>query len=174
MAHAIRNEQVKSTAPQIKARALSLVAVNKSSKQAVQLKLKPRAKIPCHRLPFVGRSSPEQPFSFWHVPLTGGYGGGCETGNYLAAFLLIHLREQSRDEMVITTLGSIAGGWLKAAQTATPSEFDALSGQVIGFMTKLSPWLIAAADQLGKNLEKIDPKELLKKANAGLKAEVAL
>ncbi|QLL15475.1 hypothetical protein [Pseudomonas chlororaphis] len=172
MAHAIRSEQDQSNVRALATRKLTVVKGGKATKLVAELKLNPRAKIPCHRLPFVGRSTPKGEFSFWNVPMTGGYGGGCDAGGWLAMFMLIHLREQSQSDMAIPLLGQVASSWLEAARTASDEEFDALQGQAIGFMTRLSPWLMLAAREAGRNLDRVNQKEVLLKANAGLAVSI--
>lgn len=87
-------------------------------------------------------------------------------------FMLIHLREQSQSDMAIPLLGQVASSWLEAARTASDEEFDALQGQAIGFMTRLSPWLMLAAREAGRNLDRVNQKEVLLKANAGLAVSI--
>ncbi|MNF66108.1 hypothetical protein D3C84_478920 [compost metagenome] len=82
--------------------------------------------------------------------------------------MLIHLRQNRHDQFVTGRLGQIATGWLDAARTATPDQYSALHGQVLGFMGQLSPWLIAAVEWSGKNLDTADPHAMLRNANRWL------
>ncbi|AZC88390.1 hypothetical protein C4K29_2087 [Pseudomonas chlororaphis subsp. piscium] len=84
--------------------------------------------------------------------------------------MLIYLREHSLSEMEIPFLGQVVAAWLEAARTASDEEFDALLGQSIGFMGRLSPWVMASAAKIGGNLDHVDQEEVLRKANAGLAA----
>jgi hypothetical protein len=176
MAHAIRTEQAQSKVQPRVVQKLSMVAKNPlvgvtdESSHMVQLKVRPKAVIAIHRLPFVGRPSPEEKFSFWNVPLSAGYINGCQTGRDLAVFTLIHLREQAKSEGAITDLGGIALSWLEAARSASPEELDTLRGQVVGFMAEISPWTISAVDRFGGNLNQVDRCQLLRRVNAGLLA----
>lgn len=145
----------------------------KSGRKPVLAKLtfKPRKAYIHHRLPHVGTSNykPECGISFWDVPLTGGYAGGCDTGAALAVILLKHLRDLDKgDDMARFHFGSIANDWLDRAKNITPDQDDALRGQIVGFMAAITPWVIAATKQLGHKLDGVDSKEALKKANAGL------
>jgi len=131
------------------------------------LKFRPRRKTSFNRLPFVGRQDDGAP-NFWSVPLTGGYYGGTKAGGELAALMLIHLRQHGQDQFAHGRLGQVATAWLDAARTATPEQYSALRGQVLGFMGTLSPWLIAAAKQNGKNLDTADRHAILRSANRWL------
>lgn len=131
------------------------------------LQFHPRRKVPFHRLPFVGRQHDGTP-NFWNVPLSSGYYGGTQTGGELAALMLIHLRQHRHDQYTTGQLGQVATAWLDAARTATPEQYSVLRGQVLGFMGMLSPWLIAAAEQNGKNLDTADRHAILRSANRWL------
>jgi hypothetical protein len=133
---------------------------------SASLQFHPRRKAPFHRLPFVGQQADGTPY-FWNVPLTGGYYGGPPTGGELAALRLIHLRQHRRDQFTTGQLGQVATAWLDAARTASPEQYSALRGQVLGFMAMLSPWLIAA-EHNGRNLDSADRHALLRKANQWL------
>lgn len=53
-------------------------------------------KHPLHELPFLGKSQKKKiGLSFWNVPATGGYVGGCQTGEALAKLYLRSLTENS-------------------------------------------------------------------------------
>jgi len=136
------------------------------------LKYKPRKKLAIHRLPFVGRVhvQPEHGgLSFWDVPLTGGYIGGCKAGEALAVSTLVFLREE-RDSHYLERgiLGQIAAAWMERAIDANPEERLALRGQAVGFMSKMSEWVDAAVSDLGANLDRSDKAAILTRINAGL------
>ncbi|WP_339678272.1 hypothetical protein [uncultured Zhongshania sp.] len=125
-----------------------------------------RKKLPLHRLPFVGPTDEKKwGYSFWRVPKTGGYGGGCDTGTALANIYLKHLREH----------GASSGGALQGivldmfdCECNDDPEVTALRGQVVGFFSTLDHWLEGAAKCLGSSLDNADKRALLKKANNGL------
>lgn len=135
------------------------------------LKYKPRKKLAAHRLPFVGRVhvQPEHGgLSFWDVPLTGGYIGGCKAGEALAVSTLVFLREEGGETPDRWLLGQIAAAWMERAIDASPEECIALRGQAVGFMSKMSEWVSAAAADLGANLDRTDKAAILTRINAGL------
>lgn len=134
---------------------------------ASTLKLHPRRKVPFHQMPFVGSKQDGTP-NFWDVPLTGGYYSGRQAGNGLAALMLIHLRQHRHEQFIEGKLGQVATAWLDAARTATPGQYSVLRGQVLGFMSALSPWLIAAAEQNGKKLDTADRHAILRSVNRWL------
>lgn len=130
------------------------------------LKIKNRRKLPLHRLPFVDTVPNKIGISFWAVPQTGGYAGGCRTGKSVARIYLKHLKSYGDNtgdilqRVVLDMLGS-------DAKDETPGQ-DALRGQIVGFFTELEPWLIGATKYLDDGLEAQEEKALLKAANEGL------
>lgn len=116
--------------------------------------------LPLHRLPFVGKGGKGPGLSFWSVPATGGYGGGCETGKALALLYMKHLREH----------GPAAGGML---QTMAFSMFedgadnDARRGQIVGFFTMLEKAWFSACRK-NSALDNFSAVDLLEAANTGL------
>ena len=129
------------------------------------LTFKYRKKRPLHRLPFVGPVEGRREYSFWNVPQSGEYAGGCETGQALAQIYLKHLREH----------GTAPGGTLQnivldmfGTEEADCERLSSLRGQAVGFFYVLDYFLEAAAKYLGKQLDSVDNTELLKIANAGL------
>lgn len=122
------------------------------------------------RLPYAGSpmKAANGDVSFWSVPLTGGYAGGVYTGDALAILALRFLRQCPEENEDETHLTSVALGWLEAARAANADEFETLKGQIVGFVGRLTPWTTAAAQKAGQNLDKNDPKKLLKSANTGL------
>lgn len=136
-----------------------------------KIRFHPRKKLPIHRLPFVGKTDPLQNggrgISFWAVPPTGGYGGGCETGKALAKIYLKHLREHRDAAYSGGYLQHIVLDMLENAHEKSP-ERDAFCGQVVGFFSVLDAWLEGAALYLQGDLDSMDPKALLDAANKGL------
>lgn len=122
--------------------------------------------IPEHRLPFVGKAKNAIGVSFWAVPKTGDYRGGCQTGEALARIYLKHLKEHS-SEAGPTSLQRIVLDMFDCAHSDSP-EVVALRGQAVGFFSVLEPWLAAAAKHLDGGLDEHDSKSLLKAANTGL------
>lgn len=128
-----------------------------------------RRACPLHRLPFVVFPSDGRRISFWEVPRTCGYNGGTEAGSALAKIYLKHLRQHGRSpggqlQLIVLDMCGVGGMGLHLTQEQT-----ALRGQIVGFFSTLDYWLAASAEHLGANLDKLDPNELLKKVNAGLK-----
>lgn len=135
------------------------------------LKYKPRKALAAHRLPLVGKAHVQPEcggLSFWDVPLTGGYVGGCKAGEALATSTLVFLREESDDYLNRCILGQIAAAWMERAIDASPEERTALRGQAVGFMATISEWVAAAVNDLGANLDRADKAAILARINAGL------
>lgn len=133
------------------------------------LRFHKRKKLPVHRLPFVGPVPGKVGFSFWRVPKTGGYEGGCRTGEALAYIYLKHLREH----------GSGVGWHLRKitldmcdCKGVSGEEADATHGQIVGFFGALDEWLEVAMKHLGSQLDSLDNAALLKQANAGLSFDI--
>lgn len=130
------------------------------------LKFNNSKKYPMQRLPFCGKDKSKVfGFSQWNVPRTGGYTGGNMTGNALAHIYLQHLRVNGRDEC-----GLLQGIVLDMAgiEHSKDPEITALRGQIVGFFCVLEKWIASAVKDGGSNLDNADPKEFLKRANAGL------
>jgi hypothetical protein len=130
------------------------------------LKFHNRKKLPLHHLPFIDRAPGKVGLSFWAVPKTGGYFGGCKTGESLARLYLKHLKEHGV---------GFAGGNLQTIvldmfdiDNGISPEQDALRGQAVGFFIELERWLVGATKYLDGGLDQHDKKALLKEANAGL------
>ncbi len=124
-----------------------------------------RRKLPVHRLPFFGKNQDEDTYSFWHIPKSGGYAGGCETGSALAVIYLKYLRAH----------GAVAGGSLQHivldmfdGVPGDDEEISSLRGQVVGFFSVLDKWLAGSARVLGGRLDSDENADLLKQANDGL------
>lgn len=132
------------------------------------LKFHNSREIPVHRLPFVGPVQGMPGFSFWAVPKTGGYIGGCRTGEALAALFLQHLRKNGGDPGA--SLQHIVLDMLDLERSDCPED-QALRGQVVGFFSVLEGWLAGATKHFGHNLELADPQILLDRANAGLELD---
>lgn len=126
------------------------------------LKMNNRRKHPVRRLPFWGDKEGLRFKSFWVVPETGGYGGGCKTGEALACVYIKHIKEHGSfggllQHIVLGMAGmeDIRGG-------------DALKGQIVGFFTTIEGFLNTANKHINYKVFDIDYKELLKQANDGL------
>lgn len=128
------------------------------------------------QLPFVGKSA-------WDVPATGGFYGGCQTGEALALLFLKHLRQHGGNDHLPLDLLVIARDMaLRVEQEGGQAMFDrplskrsasltTLNGQMVGFFSELSRLLLAAAKRMGASLDGISDEALLAKANAGLAAD---
>lgn len=131
-----------------------------------KIRFKYKKKLPLHRLPFVGKEHKEKrTISFWDVPKTGGYGGGCKTGKNLALIYLKHIRQH----------GGASGGYLQSvvldmlgedSRSMTPED-SALRGQVVGFFSTLDQVLDETSRFMG-GLDKMENPWLLEQANLGL------
>ena len=104
--------------------------------------------------------------SFWVVPKTGDYRGGCQTGEALALIYLKHLKEHT-SETGLTSLQRIALDMFDCELSDSP-EMTALRGQAVGFFSVLEQWLIGAAKHLDGGLDAHDNKALIEAANTGL------
>lgn len=131
-----------------------------------KLRFKNRKKQPTHRLPFVSLGA-EMGINYWDVPKTGGYIGGCKTGNALALIYLKHTKENDPDE-VGGRLHHIVLDMLNRSGNGLPQEHDSLRGQIVGFFYELEKLLYVASVIYGNTLDKHRDKDLLRKANAGL------
>ncbi len=132
-----------------------------------------QAKLAIHRLPFIGeRSNKDNPrLSFWSVPKTGGYHGGCVAGKSLALIYLKHLRDKQNH---------FSGGYLQSIvldmfDVDSPIEnkdpkIDALRGQAVGFFSMIESVLREFSSQMG-GLDKLDGQKLLDDANIGLSVD---
>ncbi|MCW5879711.1 MAG: hypothetical protein KIS91_02070 [Anaerolineae bacterium] len=141
---------------------------------------KPRIKSAWRRLPFVATQPRRSTAPDWTVPPTGGYFGGYETGEAMAATFLKFLREHGT-EFPAYPLTNIVASFMvrfeeeggRAMDTRRPmsertDSFESLRGQYVGFFNTLSCWLKVAAKHLGGNLDRITDEALVRKANAGL------
>lgn len=131
-----------------------------------KLQFNNRKSLPIHRLPFVGKAKSGIGASFWAVPKTGDYRGGCQAGEALALIYLKHLKEHT-SETGLTSLQRIALDMFDCELSDSP-EMTALRGQAVGFFSVLEQWLIGAAKHLDGGLDGHDSKSLLKAANTGL------
>jgi hypothetical protein len=63
-------------------------------------------------------------------------------------------------------------GWLRqmVPETATDSSeaVEPQTGQMVGFLYAIGPWLFAGVKQFGRSLDNLDDRALLWKANSGL------
>lgn len=155
----------------------AIATPRKQVKKRTKLRTKPRAKLQMHQLPFVGRDhvKPDHGgFSFWDVPLTGGYFGGNETGSAIGNMFLVHLRQsKNADNSCALHLAGILNS-LRERVPTTKEEADTLKGQAVGFGSVIGQWLMAAVEHLGHNLDKVDHDKLLYAANAGLDSAGAI
>lgn len=133
----------------------------------VALRYKPSHETASHRLPFVGCSRGS--WSWWDVPMTGGYVGGFEAGVALSQVLLIHLRQQpERSEESTELVEDVFLSMLDKARGANDEEFRSLSAQAVGFMRQIAPCIVGAAHHGCDSMDGLDIKQLLKRANASL------
>lgn len=125
-----------------------------------------RRALPLHHLPFIDKVPGKRCLSFWAVPKTGGYSGGCKTGESLARLYLKHLKQHSMafDD---GRLPSIALDMFDI-ERGRHAEQRAQLGQAVGFFRELECWLVAAVRYLDGGLDEYESKALLKAANAGL------
>jgi hypothetical protein len=133
-----------------------------------KLQYKPKSPVILHRLPFVGGTSPRgYGISFWDVPATGGFSGGCDTGSALAHIYLKHLRDYGGSPS-----GTLQGIALDMLGRSEPNEPTV--GQAIGFFSVIDAWLSALIQHAGANLDQLKESDLLDKANLGLTRETEL
>lgn len=156
------------------------MATHARGASAPVLKFHPRKKVPHHQLPFIGKDHhPES--SYWDVPARGGYLGGNIAGDHLGRIFLHHLRSHGNAPLAHLYLQWIVSAWMDQAVSYSGGEIKpipeqsealiSLRGQIAGFMSTLSPWLMAAVEQLGQNLERVAPAAELAAANRGLSDE---
>ncbi|WP_312387887.1 hypothetical protein [Atlantibacter hermannii] len=129
------------------------------------IKFNKRKKLALHRLPFIGgKSKSGFGLSFWNVPSTGGYSGGCITGAALAWIWLKHLENEAREGAGNTpfTISRIV------SEISDLSENDSLKGQVVGFFEIIEIILFKLISDSRIHFTK-DEKNLIEQANAGLK-----
>ncbi|WP_312774205.1 hypothetical protein [Atlantibacter hermannii] len=129
------------------------------------IKFNKRKKLALHRLPFIGgKSKSGFGLSFWSVPSTGGYSGGCITGAALAWIWLKHLENEARQGEGNTpfTISRIV------SELSDLSENDSLKGQMIGFFEIIEIVLFKLISDSRIHFTK-DEKKLIEQANAGLK-----
>lgn len=132
----------------------------------VALRYKPNRPHALQRLPFVGERHGR--WGLWGVPLQGGY-GGYEAGIALAQILLIHLRQQpEKSQDSASLVEGMLLGMLDKARGADDEQFRSLSWQALGFMRQIAPYIIGAAHHACDSVDDLDPREVLKRANAGL------
>lgn len=119
-----------------------------------------RRSIPLHRLPFVGgKSERDGLISFFNVPDTGGYFGGCETGDALAWLYLKYIETEGYDRAPCILS--------KMILDMTAEVNESRRGQIIGFFEILESVLSKLITDNRAHFKK-DDAELLAQANAGL------
>lgn len=136
------------------------------------------------RRPFVApwRELRSHPAPFWAVPASGGYIGGYETGEAMALCLLKDLRNDLDDspecsqELTWIVESMMCrfeqeGGQSRAERRPDPVDdgFASFQGQYVGFLNTIGMWLRAAARQIGGSLDGISERDLVGRANAGLR-----
>jgi len=131
----------------------------------IGLRIKPQGKFAYERLPFVGKDHSSR-HSFWDVPLTGGFHGGCAVGKSIAHAYLKYVRDERANpcRLSATLLGSMLVD-LDGKQPTTEDEESSKSGQRAGFIGELSAWIDAAATQLGGSLDRVPEQHLVDCAN---------
>lgn len=76
-------------------------------------------------------------------------------------------RQDIESAFITALLRAMVLDMFDARRNCSPDQ-DALCGQVVGFFSVLESWLEAATKHLDGELGKMDTKDLLKAANAGL------
>ncbi|ODC03497.1 hypothetical protein BFW38_08000, partial [Terasakiispira papahanaumokuakeensis] len=107
---------------------------------ASPLRFHHRKPYPLHQLPFIDNVPGKRGLSFWAVPKTGGYSGGCKTGESLARIYLKQLKTHHTD-FNEGRLQSIVLDMCEVERGGDPEQ-GALCGQVVGFFSELECWLI--------------------------------
>ena len=135
-----------------------------------RLQSRNKRKIAFRRLPFVGVAD-----DFWAVPAVGGYAGGCQTGDALAAMFLKYLRHDGNPEPAQSELAWIVLSMIERAggriEENTPAG-DALMGQIVGFFGSLNSTLLHASKSRNASpLDSLSEASLLARANAGLQLD---
>lgn len=124
-------------------------------------------KIDTHQLPFVGLERGKQA-DLWALPAAGGYWGGHQAGEAMAAAYMRHLRAR-KGEYRGGELQSIAIAMAdKRKQAKSRREKMSIDGQMVGFFGALDQWLCTASTVLGAGLDRFSDAELVAKANYGL------
>lgn len=143
------------------------------------IKCRPRGKPDFHQLPFVADGRVESASPYWHIPASGGYFGGYETGEAMAHAFLKFLREEQSTCPTYWMTGIVEsfmihfeseGGLAMQRRRASEwsDEFTSFRGQYTGFINTLSQWLTVAAKQLGSSLDSLTEQDMVNRANAGL------
>jgi hypothetical protein len=147
-------------------------AARKSApKTAKPLAYHPEKELPIHRLPFVGGKDRDGCISFWNVPATGGYGGGCQTGEALAQAYLKLMADggEYNGGMTQNIVFSMAEA-LRAAKT--PEDRASIRGQIVSFFATLDWYLHKLIPVLGLPpmgpLAFVSQENICARANAGL------
>ncbi len=137
----------------------------KPQKNRVRFKAPKKRSSDFYTLPFVGKDHGE--FSYWDVPLTTDFLPGTFLGSALAGIYLNYIRD-SENIIKHCLLDDISTAWLDKARSCTPEEYEALRGQIKGFIGEINPcrvissWPGAAADAPQSN------ESLLNQANRWL------
>lgn len=134
----------------------------------IGLRAKPEGNTAWNRLPFVGKDHSARA-NDWDLPLTGGYLGGIEAGEFVARMYLKYLRDERESPIRLGSsrlqemLNSLA-----AKQPSSKAEEDALRGQRVGFISEIGYWLEAAAERLGSSLDAIPERSFICQVNTAL------
>lgn len=149
-----------------------------ATQSATRLAFHTRRRGAFKQLPFIDKDG----LSGWDVPASGGESGGWRTGEALAVMFLKHLREHGDAKFSLELLCVVrgmarryaeVGGDAMAARSLKQrsDEFNALNGQMVGFLGEIGRLLVAASRHMGASLDGISNEALLAKANAGLMAD---
>lgn len=133
-----------------------------------------------YALPFVSDSDVLSHCPDWHVAPTGGRFGGEAVGEAMALAYLKLLRkmgtEAEPEHLALIVESMMArfeqeGGITMANRCPgvdCSESYRSFDGQYSAFFMTLATWLQAAAEHLGKELDLVTERELLRWANAGL------
>lgn len=121
--------------------------------------------LPALNLPFIGADRTKVGGSYWAVPKTGGYWGGCETGRALAHIYLKYLHQHGPE--CEGYLDRIALDMFDSDCPVDEAQWTR-RGQAVGFFSVLYTWLCRGIQHAGQELDALDDIALLEAANAGL------
>lgn len=145
---------------------------------APRLAFHPRRRHAFRQLPFID----ELGLSGWQVPATGGFSGGCRTGEALAVMFIKHLRDHGgKGDLPLELLSVVRGMADRYEQeggramcnrrlSQRSEGWNTLNGQMVGFFGEIGRLLVLASRQMGASLDGISNEALLAQANAGLVA----
>lgn len=123
-------------------------------RQGVRIKYKKPTKMnarsPILRLPFVTRK-----VGFWDMPEASGYGSGCDMGVTAAKAFMKALRAGE-----MNMCGSLQHIVLDLLKQGEAGVGERQRGQIVGFFSHLDMWLVASAQMLGSNLDKVSEADI--------------